>query len=203
MTEVASSDNSWDQRVHKWPSESPYGAWGEQLGLTAWRTMQDLIEETEPQQEGADREWVAADYGSFNGCFAVLFRTHTLAHLKPSLEPRDERQWMENLEGFHINLPFSESERIWVLVFNSSIAPFQFARGDEDELVDAVASDEIALSSSGVEVTRSGQDLVDSWWDWRRQVGQFEHQRSVDEVRLALEGMVNILTPRLQEARTT
>lgn len=131
------------------------------------------------------------------------WREAGMSHLKPQFTPQDERAWREYLDAFHLALPFTESERIWMVYRGDAETSDLLRNRESDALVSAIADDELELHSAGIQVTHDGRAVTERWWDWRRQRGQFEGQDSLLEVKIALNGVVSILTPSLDDGSST
>ncbi len=174
---------------------SNYGPWGQHFGVSAWRALNHLSREP---LGSAPLRWLDTDYAVFNSAIDVVTRAHTPTQLKPRLEARDDRALMENLEALHISLPLTEAERYWILAINHPTEGAECSPDSDKYLAEIIAEDENELISGGILRPIKGQAILHRWWRWRRQVGEFYGQRSVDEACLALHGIMETMTPRLK-----
>jgi hypothetical protein len=98
--------------------------------------------------------------------------------------------YMATMATFRTSLPFTEAERRWLFDEGCELpnlhedAWFESARGTDEELV-----------SAGVVRVVHGRDLLQRWWSWRREIGEYAGQGSLDQARSALEGVIGLLAP--------
>jgi hypothetical protein len=51
--------------------------------------------------------------------------------------------------------------------------------------------------SAGIRRVIHGRDLLQRWWSWRRETGEYAGQGSLDQARDALEGVIELIAPEL------
>jgi hypothetical protein len=106
---------------------------------------------------------------------------------------------MENMElmaTFRAALPFAEAERNWLLDDHRLDEGRSGSPGTEPWIAIARKSETSLMSSGIVRVVR-GRDLLERWWAWRRETGEYAGQGSLDQARSALEGVIGLLAPEL------
>lgn len=112
-----------------------------------------------------------------------------------SVSAENRMEHMELMATFRAALPFAEGERKWLLDDHH--------RGTQGEHIghpawnEVIRHSEVSLVSAGIMRVVHGRDLLQRWWSWRREVGKYASQGSLDQARSALEGVIGLLAPEL------
>lgn len=105
---------------------------------------------------------------------------------------------MENIElmaTFRAALPFAEAERKWLL--DDYHPGERGASVGDPRWAELIRQREVSLVSAGVSRVVHGRDLLQRWWSWRREAGEYADQGSLDQARYALEGIVGLMAPEI------
>jgi hypothetical protein len=175
---------------------SPYGPDGRRLGIAATETAGALADE--PDWRGSsERVWLASDYAAFNRVTDFVHAAHShqadLYLSRIGVDPpvsASRLHYADHLRDFHLSLPFSEGERHWL---NDVI----FGGGRTlryEHLADAIRN-RVSLDSyeAGKQREIIGNNLIDSFWAWRRDIFEFEGAGGLDTTIDALRSIGRIL----------
>jgi hypothetical protein len=119
--------------------------------------------------------WIAPDRVSLGAIHEVDLIDRLAGPIATS--PLDE--WslkrMDHMSALREALPFSEAERRWLfrepdkqLLTGSSLNVFH-----EPAYIESVRQSEARLMSNGIWRVVRGRDLMQRWWSWRREAGEY------------------------------
>jgi hypothetical protein len=143
-----------------------------------------------PKWRGStQRRWLPSDHTSFR---RILECIHW-AHRGQTTLALPGRFLIADLDNFHTSLPFTEPERHRL---DSEIY---------EESDDILPSDpvrylrrlDVAAYHTGRQVEVNGQDMLNRWWAWRRNVLEFDDSEAVLDTMEALYYITNELLPEL------
>lgn len=115
-----------------------------------------------------------------------------------TVSPDARVDFMTLMMAFRTALPLAEAERDWLLDGHrfSDKPPVVPDIGTPDWL-ELSRRSEVQLVSAGLSRMVHGRDLLQRWWSWRREVGEYAGQGSLDQARDALENIIGLLAPEL------
>lgn len=113
-----------------------------------------------------------------------------------SLVERFGEQW----HTFQTALPFDTPERQWLTDHLTSphlTTPRRTSFKDitAEEWAEAIASQEATIVSAGIHRAVSGRTLLHRWLTWRRELGDYQDQGTLDIARDALHNLITIVSP--------
>lgn len=183
---------------------SPYGWTGRELGLSAVRAADALVDE--PVWDGDPQcRWLEDDHDVFNQvmefadfaersqgelCMSGISYHLRLAH--------NRLDYAGNLREFHVALPFSEAERQWTAdtLWRGAYAGRRLGYPYGAVAIRRRVAD---LYDGGRSRRVSGTELMDTFWAWRREISEFEGAGSLDIAVEALRSIGQILLPNVPE----
>ena len=185
---------------------SPHGPIAHELGIAAIRAADALADEPE-WRGGTSRRWLLTDYVTFDRVMEFAHQAneangHLDLHQVDDLYPEDavSREYPHLLSYFHTALPFSETERHWML---HSIYFDTDARWDRYRPAEKIrAQTHRGPLEAGLLPEIHGEKLIDAFWAWRRDIFEFESAHSLDSATDTLRGIAQILMPHIPELQT-
>lgn len=179
------------------PDYDPSDTFGEaihkELGGIAHRLLDSLSHDV-TTLEADVYGWTKAD----GEAIADTQQADSLARLvvPPKTVPDMVRvDFMELMVEFRTALPFTEAERAWLLDGNGfPTTRFTVWDGPWQEIA---RQSEAEVMSAGIRRVIHGRDLLQRWWSWRRETGEYEEQGSLEQAREALGGLIALVSPEL------
>lgn len=139
--------------------------------------------------------WTAADSEALDALQEIDILEPLL--VPPATTPMENRQAFKlGMATFYAALPFTESERRWLLV-DPELMPPPDAIPVNEAYVTFIRQTEGEIMSAGIVRVVQGRDLLQRWWSWRREIGEYAGQGSLDRARDALKNTIGLLTPEL------
>ena len=134
--------------------------------------------------------WTHADRAAWGMVYEVDWLGRLM--VPPTGTPLENRiQFDKLMASLRTALPFTEAEREWLL--EDAASYHSLREGD----FDVVRGSEARLVSVGLSRVVHARDILQRWWSWRREVGDYADQGGLDQARHALAGLVQLLTPDL------
>jgi hypothetical protein len=112
-----------------------------------------------------------------------------------AVSAENRMEHMELMATFRAALPFAEAERKWLLDDHHREALGRHI--GEQKWFEVIRHSEASLVSDGIIRVVRGRDLLQRWWSWRREAGEYAGQGSLDQARYALEGVIGLMAPEL------
>jgi hypothetical protein len=105
----------------------------------------------------------------------------------------------EQWGSFHAALPFTETERQWLVdhMIGASVeVPVAMPEdASAEQLATAISLQEATIVSAGLHKVVNGGVLLQRWLDWRRETGDYRGQGTLDIARHALHDLMLITDP--------
>src|ERR1700691_4830783 len=132
--------------------------------------------------------WHDADYDALA---ALVVFDWLVPHIRATSEVSAEEMAGFDLKlvAFHAALPFTETERNWL------VKPFGAVDPTFEGISEQIGEREEEIVTSGVRQVVEGRDLLRRWLAWRRETNQYAGQGTLDLAREALRGLVELLAP--------
>jgi hypothetical protein len=192
MSQWPERDWSYNPHPDAGPMEGKeYDEYDQTLGGITWELLNVLSEDVADYKvDGHD--WTTLDDEG-------LVRAHDVDWLgrllvPPATTPGENRiKYVELMASWHTALPFSEAERHWLWSENGAGAGTP-GLGSEEWMV-TVRQSEARIVSAGISRIVRGRDLLQRWWAWRREIGEYAGQGSLDQAREAVVGLTALLKP--------
>jgi hypothetical protein len=153
----------------------------------------DVLSQDTAQLEADVHGWTEIDRRGLELTFQVDWGSRILVP-PAATSARMRMEFMETMATWRASLPFSEAERKWLL---DDSGDGKGMRDYEPAWLDEVRTNEREVISAGLIRVISGRDLLQRWWSWRRQVGEYAGQASLDQACEALADLTGMLTPEL------
>jgi hypothetical protein len=175
-----------------------YDTFDKHIGHTAFSALEQLsigIATLEADEHG----WTSAEYRAL---YDLALLDHEAGFMvPPSTTPLEHRfQYGDRMAALHAALPLSEAEGRWLFGGDKAIGGRRGVRG---ELISGQAWGETArtseaeLVSDGVLRRVHGRDLMQRWWSWRRELGEYVGGAGLNQARGSLDGLIRLLAPEL------
>lgn len=104
----------------------------------------------------------------------------------------------DKFRSLYTALPFHEAERWWLLQTAITRFPFRpqpWAPGGMHD--PPIFEERRVMVVGGVEKTVEAKELLERFWLWRRELGDYSAGEGLREARLALSALVDLLSPQL------
>jgi hypothetical protein len=185
--------------------KSPYGPMAARVGTAALDALEWLS--VDPHWHGGkQRHWKESDHESF---WSTLECAHGIREAGasrliegviqgPNGSQNQHHRLVMKLARFHHSLPFDEAQRDWLLrgVYNDT-----WLTSPNRPTIQQISCQAYRISSAGQHQEVRGKDLLDRWWAWRRRAFEFEGERTIWYAQSSLQGIGEMLVPRLMEER--
>jgi hypothetical protein len=174
-----------------------YHKFDKEVGELAFECLDALCEDIDAL-EADDYGWTDADLSGVDKLYEVDHLGRLL--VPPSTTPLDNRKrYAELMIELHAALPFSVAEREWFLRDRPQKARYpSLGAPGTPEYIDLVRNSEVRLVSEGLYKVIRGRDLLNRWWAWRREVGEYgAGQGGLQQAREALKELTQLLRPDL------
>jgi hypothetical protein len=183
------------------PDNDPDETFGEnihkEVGDLAYRLL-DVLSQDVTRLEADVHGWTEADKKGVD----LAWETDWLARLVVPPKPVSDiarTDFVMLMGSFRMALPWTEAERRWLLDgydFPNSALDTYDMRGD-DGWREFANQSEAEVMSAGIRRIIRGRDLLQHWWSWRRETGEYEGQGSLEQARESLGGVIALLSPEL------
>jgi hypothetical protein len=194
---VTHHPRDWSYAEHDDDADIAFDRFDKEVGELAFRVL-DYLSVDLAGLETDEHGWTKVDYDAFSD----LQQADHLAQLMvpPTTATLDSRQaFNERMAAFNQALPFSDAERQWLFDDPDRKQYKTLAFGTTDpKYIEAVRQSEAQLMSAGLYRVVRGRDLMQRWWSWRRETGEYADGRGgLSQARESLHGLVLLLTPEL------
>lgn len=164
-----------------------YAGYDKLVGKAAYQLL-DLLSQDTTGVEGDEHGMTTSDYSALHGAFEVDWLGRLL--VPPATTLLDNRiAYIERMASLRTAMPFSEAERGWFFD--------EHGGGDSINWFEVARNSEVQLVSAGLSRIAHGRDLLQRWWSWRRETGEYTGQGSLNQARRALAGITELLAPEL------
>jgi hypothetical protein len=96
-----------------------------------------------------------------------------------------------------MSLPFDEAERNWLLSGVYEFVDNWQISLDTKRPAQQVGRQTDKLLSAGQYQEVRGRDLLDRWWSWRRETGEYADGAGLNQARESLKGLIELISPEL------
>jgi hypothetical protein len=189
---MAWPETDWTHSPEGHNTDGPWGKVDKEIAGLG-RELLDLLSQDLTSLQADVHGWTEPD----SRALGITQEFDWLARLLVPPEAVSAEHRMENIElmaAFRAALPFAEAERKWLLDDDCGNPGYDIAT---PRWVEAVGHSEVSLVSAGVVHVVHGRDLLQRWWSWRRETGEYAGQGSLDQARFALEGIIGLMAPEL------
>jgi hypothetical protein len=179
------------------PEEPPsrYDTLHQEVGKVGRAALSALS--TDVNSIEADRHgWTIADVDSLRHLATV----DELAALMVPPAPtsfEDRTHAIGLLRFMHNALPLGEAERWWLLSDVLRDTRRLAAKPRDEDYLDPVRLADENIMIDGKYRLVSGRDLLQRFWSWRRETGEYAGGDGLDQARKSLADLVELLTPEL------
>jgi hypothetical protein len=165
------------------------------VGRLAYKLL-DALSQDITALESDSHGWTEADAESLS----LAQETDWLSRLlvpPDTVSPDARVDFMKELVSFRTALPLAEAERDWLLDGYRPGKTGESLNIASPEWRETTRKSENQLVSAGISRVVYGRDLLQRWWSWRRETGEYAGQGSLDQARYALEGVIGLIAPEL------
>jgi hypothetical protein len=160
----------------------------------AFRLLDMLSQDLAPLEVDA-HGWTEADRQAFGLAQEMDYLARMV--VPPETASVEHRvDYMATIAGFRTALPFAEAERRWLFDEDCDI-PVELSASHDEAWFESARRQEEELVSAGVVRVVRGRDLLQRWWSWRRETGEYAGQGSLNQARSALKGVIGLMAPEL------
>jgi hypothetical protein len=172
-----------------------YDRYDKIVGGIARRSL-DALSRDLTSLESDEWGWTSADYRGLHGVYEVDWLGRLL--VPPSTTPLVNRiRFNDHMASLRAAIPVSEAERKWLFDGSDDRQLGQYRGLSDPHSLEIARDSEASLVSAGVIRVVHGRDLLQRWWSWRRETGEYADQGSLDQARSALKGVIGLLAPEL------
>jgi hypothetical protein len=185
--------------THSPESHDTDGDWGKvdkEIGGVAHHLL-DLLSQDVAPLEADVHGWTQADSYALGLTQEVDWLARLL--VPPDAVSADHRmEFIELMATFRAALPFAEAERNWLLdEHRFDDEPGGPGSPCDERWLEIARKSETQLVSAGLSRVVHGRDLLQRWWSWRRETGEYAGQESLGHARDALRGIIGLVAPEL------
>jgi hypothetical protein len=171
-----------------------YAAFHRTVGELAYKALESLSVDLEAPDTGNRQVWAAADVDALSSLYEIDWLGSLM--VPPESTPLDNRtQANDLLRSLRNALPFTDAERWWFLTEALGEAQLSSADRYDESYLDPVRQKTTTLITGGVQREVSGEDLLQRFWSWRRQIGDYSAGEGLHQARDSLSGLIELLTP--------
>ncbi len=179
--------NEMEHDEHRPVEGYRYGNDSRNMATAGEGFIREVVENSEKVQSGEPRVWNESDDMALEVWIEAEFLVPFLAPKDGVVTTDESYELFSDIGRLHGAVPFSDAERHWLVD--------KYRDMSDDKQRSRLREQEIHLMSGGVRQVVQGRDLMRRWWSWRRQVDEFEGQRSLDAAIEAMQKIVDKVTP--------
>lgn len=186
----------WSYAEHDEDADIEFDRFDKTVGDIAVRSL-DCLSRDVTGLEADEHGWTQLDHEAFSS----LREGDWLARLlvPPATATVGSRvAFNAGMASLRQALPFSEAERQWLFDDPDAKRRKEFGLAMDQNYVEAVRQSEAQLMSGGLRRVVHGRDLMQRWWSWRRETGEYADDRGgLNQARESLKDLIMLLTPEL------
>jgi hypothetical protein len=181
------------------PDNDPDENFGEnidkEIGTAAYELL-DALSQDVTTLETDEHGWTKADEDGLQAAQETDWLVRLIVPPK-ALSDMARVDLLELMVEFRTALPWTEAERSWLLDTHRREIPSGPFEVGSPHWREAAGPDAATIMSAGIVRAAYGRDLLQRWWSWRRETGEYEGQGSLEQAREALGGVIALLSPEL------
>jgi hypothetical protein len=178
------------------PDIPPFHEYDKIVGELAVHSL-DYLSRDITGLEADGHGWTEIDYGALRNIYEADWLERLL--VPPATTPLENRiTFNERMASLRQALPFSETERQWLFDDpDSKRRKTDAFYGINPQYVEAVRRSEVQFVSAGLYRVVHGRDLMQRWWSWRRETGEYADGAGLNQARESLKGLIELIAPEL------
>ncbi|HEX7245085.1 MAG TPA: hypothetical protein VF245_05915 [Solirubrobacterales bacterium] len=166
------------------------------LHLTVGELAHRALEPLSVDVDKDEHAWTRADVDALSNLFEIDWLGSLMVPpASTSLDNRTEAN--DLLRSLRNALPFADAERWWLLTEVLQDASWSSADKYASGYLDFARKQTTTLITGGIKREIDGGDLLERFWCWRRQTGDYAGGEGLCQANDALRGLVELLTPDL------